>query len=451
MANITTVDELFENAGSGSHTIAAGTYDLSAKTGGGANLVLKASLVPTGEVIIDGADTYKVQVVDASPAIGDPTLTHRLTITQGVDNCCEVLATSLAASPIFHYVDFTEAQTMNGLTLQGALAASCVVTCNSCRAYNNDNDGFSILDTATGNAAKLKLVNCESYGNDPLASGGASGDGVTSHLSTHMIELVGGSYHDNGKGGAIIVGGGTLFIDGATFYDNCKNVTGNNHISVGTDGMLFIKNIHMYLTAGATANSKSGQFIQISGGCVYIGDSVIDMTNMTAVYCILLNDGLDAATLGVCIERNIFKNGPASKYGISVPDSPVRGLIQNNTFYNNNRDINLDSPNVTITKNIFHNTQSYAIRAYANEYSSNPHSGNNVFFGKSNPANHFYLDSIKASDLTVDPRLDTQLRTNSPVLWTSGHGAWKPTFPTEAVGARALRNRTRVSTSEIGL
>jgi len=56
-----------------------------------------------------------------------------------------------------------------------------------------------------------------------------------------------------------------------------------------------------------------------------------------------------------------------------------------------------------------------------------------------------------ADSLIVNPQLDSEFRVHNSDLWAGEYGAWQPTFPTSAVGARALRNRTRVTHSEIGL
>jgi hypothetical protein len=77
----------------------------------------------------------------------------------------------------------------------------------------------------------------------------------------------------------------------------------------------------------------------------------------------------------------------------------------------------------------------------------------------------YTLDTVKAmwqsaetchtdndsNSIVADPMLDTQYRTHNPYFLDKDFGAWQPTFPTSAVGARALRNRQRVSLTEVGL
>ena len=275
---INDVDGLFAAAASGgNHTIVGGTYDLSLKSGGGKNLgiVHDLILVPTGDVVIDGNDLYKVNMVDCNATIGDSTNTYRITFTD--PNYDTVYVRSWEASPqiTFYYCDFANAKSGNCLSIYTYAADpnQLNVTCYDCRAYGatgTNRDGFNCKSSTANGTINLTLVDCEAYDN--------ADDGVTAHNLNTTVKIIGGKYHDNTYG-IQFINGSVLEITGDTeIYDNSLygvHHTGSNGGMVKLQGDISIHDnkcnlllqgtVHGFADGCTLYNSKYGDIIQTEG------------------------------------------------------------------------------------------------------------------------------------------------------------------------------------------
>ena len=268
------VDELFAAAASGgTHTIVGGTYDLSLKSGGGENLgiVHDLILVPTGDVVIDGNDLYKVNIGHCNAAIGDSTSTYRITFTEPNGHTVHVFNWKTPTQITFYYCDFANAKSGNCLNIYSYAANGnqLNVTCYDCRAYGatgTNRDGYNCKSGAANGTINLTLVNCEAYDNED--------DGVTAHDLNTTVKIIGGKYHDNTYG-IQFVDGSVLEITGDTeVYDNSLygvHHTGSNGGMVKLQGDISIHDnkcnlllqgtVHGFADGCTLYNSKNDDII----------------------------------------------------------------------------------------------------------------------------------------------------------------------------------------------
>lgn len=408
MADIDTVDELFAIVGSaGTYTIAAGTYDLSAKTGGGANLVFTANITLTpdgGDVIIDGVDTYTVTFKNATFSIGN--LTNSITFTQGADDCVHVYGDTANTIATFNKCYFTESLAESGLKIESGAGFTATVKCYYCQANNNALDGFTIKRTlsTTDDIVKLWLIECEANDN--------ADNGTTAHNKNHFTYIVGGSYIDNlganSNGAHIHTGGSNLSITGGCYTEGNGYGARVTTSSTTDSGFLYID--------GATFINKAGAYTKNAISYDWSGASV-----PTLKPCVIRNTYIDQALIAdnivyieaatyVEVSNCIIQNcTTASKYAVRIDAVTYPSQINGNIIYNvyGGPIINSATAYVSFQNNIFH-TCTYGIydgngATAASVYTNVPENGYNCFYNCTYSLKYGTIDSGK--DITSDPKL----------------------------------------------
>ena len=416
-AAITSAAELIAQMGNaGPHTIASGLYTLTEDldiTGADWDLTL------LGDVVIDGdSNTYEVTVdADAEFNVGG---VYQLTFSDMIAGV-RVLATAAGHKVTFNKTNFTTSGT-NGLQANAAIAGETAIICNDCKAYNNDDDGFSLVGTATGSNIAMILNRCEAYWNDNVAGGGAggggsAGDGATAHAANQSIIINGGSYHNNGKTGVAITGTSSLSASGATFRDNGQVVAEapNADVRVEQSRHAVIRNCTFSCTSGTGGLIPfiySGEVPAADGSK---GVSITDCTFNCANYNgysgnIILLYPNNATTNYNYITNCLMYNIPTDKYGIYSYSDVVAGVISNCTFSGTGAVMYLRSDNLVVTKCVFDMTGASTyngIRCAADEYSVNDLNGLNIFYGQSDADMSDYFAGVgsgpKLSDTEANP------------------------------------------------
>jgi hypothetical protein len=402
----------FASAG-GTATIAPGTYTLDADLIIGKNCTLTQDGT-SGDVIIDGADLYNVQMHNNAVAVITQnyvgTANGRIIFTRGDNDSVKtfLFASRNDLNVNFTLCDFANCSSGNGLSLTGnsGVYFNTTVICTDCRAYNNKNDGFGIntvQDATMTRISTLTLNNCQSFNNDPSRLGGGAGDGATAHYISHVLIINGGNYYDNGKSGVAAVGGSVLVVNDANFYDNGEAQPTNGwQIWHSGDAAANIESARCWFTSGAT---PARIFNKSQGGSLVLKDSVLDC-----------NYALDSSsqpiileTADVLIQGNIFKNcrRTTATQSMSTIASGLTGTFLNNTFVNNNVEFYLSASDIAFYNNIFYKTAGDANAFYcaANDYDGNVLNGYNCFWGLGSETAYFKNNAggFADTDIHADP------------------------------------------------
>ncbi len=231
-------------------------------------IVHDCSIVAGQDVTIDLAGHY-VGVYSNSFALGGSEYT--ISFTSGAPNMLfSSAARELQGSITNCRFDLSAAD--NGVTMLCG-GNDLHLTFSNCTANENVDDGFNLHNVGpTPGIAHVTLLDCIAMDNDRLGSGAPAGDGVTAHASNHTIELVGGYYANNGKGGATLVHGSNLVVDGAVFENN--------------GWVTFIRDVHVTGTGGSltwhsgyTATLELSNIAHMYGGeigDVYLSDPLAE-------------------------------------------------------------------------------------------------------------------------------------------------------------------------------
>lgn len=417
MADINNLGELqAASSAGGAYTVAPGTYTLDAILFFSANGTYTHDGT-TGDITIDGDDTYFSEVRNSTVSFVGLAVDKRFIFTQGVAKSKSVRSTSAAVAANFTYCDFTEAQTAQGLVVNGDLTGGeTVVTCTNCNSYNNAGDGYSILADAATNNATMTLNNCTGYDNP-----GAVTDGVSAHLITHQVYINGGSYYNNGKAGIAMVGSSRLACYGGTeIYDN-GNDAQQGQIFIGTlaagdNSVSVLEDVHIHYTSGASSGEKNNNALYVADAYCYVRNCVFDATNFIGPTGLVrlrqTSDGYYTAATFINTKLINLVAG-AALYAVyldqgGVEDNSIYASFDNCTFYGDGNGIFWEAainPVITLSKNIF-DLGGATIICVDNDYTNNPLNGNNCFWGNgTTEADYFTNDTgmFKDNDINVDP------------------------------------------------
>lgn len=483
-ADITDVDELFAAAGTGgTYTIAGGDYDLSLKSGGGADLDITNDfiLIPTGDVVIDGNDLYRTVIRNYNATIGDSSNTYRITFTDPNGHTMTVYNSAKSVQATFYYCDFSDANNGNCFSVNSLSGSGYElnVNCYDCRAYGatgTNRDGYNCTSDGANGVINLTLDNCEAYNN--------ADDGVTAHDVNTTVRIIDGKYHNN-TFGIQFVGGAILKITGNTeVYSNSlygvhhagngggiARLQGDISIRDNTFNLVLGGSIHAFVEGCELYNSTNGDIIRIDGsasltirncnlydpndskwallhnssgplavdGCVFY--STGSTTSAGGIYI--------SSAIGAAITNSIiygFQSGPA----ISTENN-CKAIIDHCTIYDCAYGIEIENV-AAISNSILAEVDNHAISCPSSPstYYSDGGGGYNYFYN--NGTNFYQVGSAQENDIeaAVPPGFidaansDFRLEPNSPCLnagsETPGKGLTKKGW--SSIGAWQGMNRS---------
>lgn len=429
---ITTIDQLFQFAAlGGAAEIAGGTYDLTAKTGGGADLIFSTdvTLVPLGDVTITGAGAHQVRITGGittatDHSFGDPAGEHRLTFTAGagatvvVDNDTGPFALTCYAC------GFNAAAAGNGLSVAAQPAGPTTITLVQPEASYNANDGISLAAGGSDHNIYLYVHDPDVHDNIAASPGG---DGITAHDARHHVFVYGGAIYRNGKSGIASVNGAHTFVVGTHFYDNGTATPEIGALYVN-DGELVVRNCAF---TGGDHPNNAAHHIRVGGrpdwadiDRCYFGDSgpggvvnsvwIENAVRYSITDCLFVND----------------TRVPGS-YSVSVAD--FSGMIRSCTFYQCYRAIYLNASRCRIEHCLIVDSAQTGVvigtEAGADAYGRRPGLGN-LFHGN---AQDFHdnnaggsASQLRGTDLTLDPQFvdpasgDLRPGADSPIAFPDG-------------------------------
>ena len=449
MADLTTMSDLYGAAAAGGeYTIAAGTYTLTEAGALPGNLTIAKDLTLTpvdGNVVIDGADAYHVIVNDNGAStttheIGDGDGVNTVQITQGNTDCVVVDNNAAALTLNCHSCEFDNAAAGDGLSALASPAGDVAITCSDCDCHDNAKDGFSLESGTVDHFMVLNLVNTDSYNHTSAEP--ADGDGVTAHKPKQIVNVSGGTFHNNAKGAMSIVEGSDLWCSGATFYNNANRGTlgpplalMDAHIFVGKGslpraGSGYVENCTFYGEDGYTPSKYDVRGYRchsfVVTGC-HFHDSeayyyAVDMYDIDAGFLL----------------QNLFQDmigyrSPANFYMGAMYAGA--GLIAHNTLHNCTRGFYLYSQGQTVRNNIFSSVGSYAIRlaaAATMTYKHHGENGRNAFHNCGAPV--FYDDATAS---TAAQYRDTDLQATDPLFADAAGGDFRLRIGSPCVNAVA--------------
>ncbi|OHB55889.1 MAG: hypothetical protein A2Y12_04795 [Planctomycetes bacterium GWF2_42_9] len=387
--------------------------------------------VYSGDVTIDGMNSYGLTIQDCNVMIGNSGGQHILTWTRGgggLSHGVIVQSTQRPTDVKMYHCKITMARG-NGLSIMPStsLTASTVtVSCYNCQSNSNVYDGFSLKNITGAHNQQwqtLNLIECSATGNDPGGISNGAGDGVTAHDVKQIINLVGGSYYSNGKMGAVPTLGSIMYAKGVTFYDNNK-VTQIGNVNVALGCKVYLEDCTFKQLNGAAdfiahifIDSNSNNFVHIKN-CQFTGTP----QDKGGVYV--------EATGGTCIiEGCVFANNYQISRETVRTRAGVNLILRNNVFYDLAKGVILLNTDPIVQNNVFSKISQYAISTGDLQYSRGLANGHNLFHQVD--SNHFFYDFLSqnyedqshSSDLNnLDPRFvdplshDFRLLHGSPCL-----------------------------------
>ena len=343
--HITNVEALCDaGLDGGTYTIAGGTYDLSFM---GGNLLINSdlTLVPTGDVVINGNGLHKVIIEQCNTVIGDPTNTYRITFTNSYGNMVTVCNWAAPIQVTFYYCDFSDANNGNCLYVRSYSSDYQLnVTCYDCRAYGatgTNRDGYNCRSGETDGVINLILDNCEAYDSND--------DGVTAHDLNTTVRIIGGKYHNNTYG-IQFVDGSVLEITGDTeIYDNSLGVHHNgsnggvvklqDDISIHDNScnLLLQGTVHGFADGCTLYNSINDDIIQTEGtASLVLRNCTIHDPN--DYWWALRHNSSGSLAVDGCV---FYSTGSATDTGAIYSSSPATTVIANSIIYafNNTNDV----------------------------------------------------------------------------------------------------------------
>lgn len=413
MAHIDTLALLKTHfAAGGSHTIGAntdvdsgGVYTLDADLTASTDL----TLVPTENVVIDGAETYKVLFKDATFQIGKTDGTFKMRF----QHCDSTEVSAESADTVYnsYYCEYDES-IANGFNVTDGNGFGIKVCNYYCQANDNAKDGFSMLGTggSTEGVSNLLLVDCVGNNN---GTAGNNNQGLTAHKSFQLAKAVRSEFAGNGGQGIAVVGGSTIIADRCTFDGNSQG---------GTIAQVTIEEGVGYFDNCLWKNTKAGtNGVTVSVGASLYIDGSRFIGDEYASHAIYIGSG----ALFLSVSRTTFSGYTGlNVYAISGAfTSGFFMLLDGNVFYNCNRFVSIQNlRKVRIRNNVFVGAIKYAFVGSANLYSYEMGlTGHNLFYG--NAADFYPSDyySPVDSDLTaVDPRLNSDIVPQSAALYQKG-------------------------------
>jgi hypothetical protein len=416
MAEINTLASLKTYfAAGGSHTLlpntdegSEGIYTLD----GDLVAELDLTLVPTDDIVIDGAGLYTVLFKDATfnvgQAAGDYTVRFR--------NCdtVEVYADTAATVYNSYYCQYDES-VANGFNVRDGNGFPVRVQHHHCQANDNARDGFSMLSAGGTTKAISIMTLSDCLANDNGAA--ANDQGITAHKSYQLIRAIRCEVAGNAGQGVAMTSGSCIMAEECLFDGNAT--VGDVQQVAIEGGIGYFDNCLWKNTKAATFGLTTSVGASIAlNGCRFEGNEA----NSHAIF-------IGSGTLFLSVNKTVFTGYTGNNiYAISLGTmtNEFVMLIDGNVFYNCRRFLNIQNvERLRCKNNIFAGATQYAIVGTDNLYSYNlGMTGNNLFYD--NAANFYNAShhSVVDSDLTaVNPNLDTNHLPRSLYLRTAGSPA----------------------------